>query len=221
MFPIFTLCYQLGSIILAIAGFRILQRQLEKNEQYARSNFILSLNTHAQKFTKLHDKIQQGKDISDLRSRLEARDFLRLLESIMLLVSEGVISAKEVFPSLGYRVFTFMNNEHIQREFLFVNFQVEPDNHLEQACARHAGAFALYNELFRHFAGKFTNVKQALEHYEIKDAKRSIYWRREFKNGVYIYYLHKDPDRAEAKRKQIDDTKATIMDKISKQKDSV
>lgn len=177
--------YQLGSLILAACGIRLVLAQLKRNRQSTKSQIIMALSGRASEFTKLLHKMSEDQSVEDAESVEDTRDFLRFLETVMLLVSEETISPEEVFPSMGYRVFEFMNNTRIREQVLFVG---------GRPSARHCGAYALYERLFQHFVERFSDLRGALEDYKLKDYEKSIYWEKSFAEAVSIYYLHKNKE---------------------------
>lgn len=130
-------------VLVALSGVAFAACQLRKTREIARSTLSVTLMEKAWAFTDLHDKIHLGHPISgNAENKRKARDFLRYLETRMLLVSDGTTSSDQLFPAIGYRTLVFMNDQYIMDTFLVEkgNGANKPD----QPSRRHCGAFALY-----------------------------------------------------------------------------
>lgn len=172
-------------ILAATGGFVAVCINLVQSKKIEKSKFIHTLTVAALEFSPALTKLDSSSEpLNQPDDKEHARSFLRLSESIMLLVEEKVITAEEIFPLLGYRILTFMNHPWVRETMLKQN----EGRHAPRSC----GAYALYQCLFTHLTDRFSsNIPMALLDFKHIDYRNSLYWEADFTGAVAVYYEHK------------------------------
>ncbi len=189
---IMDLSFKMLTALVAMISLWRLFVNLHTQRRIEKSKLMIELTKATAEFSKLIVDLENIEPGTDFKcEEYQARNFLRLLETTMLLIEEKTVTDEEIFPLLAYRTFTFLNSKLVIEKFLS-----GPGN---RQTARHCAAFALYHRLFRYLVLRFKekNLQWALENYnlvrdgEVFDKDKHLYWSKLMDNAIKVYIRHK------------------------------
>ena len=149
------LCIQ---ITISLFGVLVVKWQLQSAKDVARAELLMRISETAQKkkFSEVVARIEQ-KQTPD---QIQVREFLRFCESVTLMLENGIITCREIFPLTGYRMLLVLNSRWVRRAFLCPG---------GKGAVKFCAAFVLHEKLTQHFKQRFYRDNEMQKLYCIND----------------------------------------------------
>lgn len=117
---------------------------------------------------------------------VQAREFLRYLEMLMLILEGGVVREEDVLPLFAFRIFVAVNDPDVQSAYLM------DENGTGKGPRRSfCAVFALHHRLLRYLQIKYgSDFSRILSELHIAK-EEDISWYGYYREGVRNYVLHR------------------------------
>ena len=158
---------------------RLVRKQLTGAKDVARAELVRSLGEYAQRseFDNTLHALENARYSKAPASR-DVRNYLRFLETVMLLLENGLLNHSEIFPLMGYRIL-FVINSGSAREILFDS---------GTANLRFCAIFALHNSMTYAAIARFKGEPELLRSHGI--AKDDLRTCPGYEKAVKYYHKH-------------------------------
>ncbi len=118
---------------------------------------------------------------------VQAREFLRYLEMLMLILEGGVLKEEDVFPLFAFRIFVAVNDPDVRSAYLVETNGVSGKCPRRSFCA----VYALHHRLLRYLQNKYgTDFSRILGELHITK-EEDISWEGYYAEGVGNYVRHR------------------------------
>lgn len=153
----------LAGLVGGTTAFVFQRRTLNLRQKVAKATLIQRLSEQAYDFKKVTEQLHQRRITANAATRVqtgsvgigaqsgeldltEAREFLRFLEMLMLIIEGSVLNEDDIFPLYAYRILLALNDPLVRETFLAKSPEAEAP--MRSFCA----LFALHHHLLRYFS---------------------------------------------------------------------
>lgn len=133
--------------------------------------------------------------------KAEAREFLRFLEMLMLILEGGIIKSEDIFPLFAFRIFLAVNDPEVRSTFL-----VDARSNGYYPKRSFCSLYALHHRLLGYFSAKYgSDFPKILEEIHVY-RENDLSWHGYYTSGVQNYVQHRWQPFERKKKKKVNPT---------------